>query len=60
MDHYRYGIQLLTKEVNIGSLIVSILESNDCAHIYDSIVNESSDIESMILKEQDVTQRVKR
>ena len=47
-------------EFNIGSLNMSILESNDCAHIYDTIVKESSDIESMVLKEQDITQRIKQ
>ena len=35
------------KEVNIDSLIVLIWELNGCAHIYDKIVNESFDIESM-------------
>ena len=60
MNHYVYKIQLLKYEINIGSLNVSILEPNDYAHIYDTIVNESSDIDTMVLKEQDMTQRINR
>ena len=34
---HRHGIQLpIITGVNIGSLKVSFLELNDCAHIYDS------------------------
>ena len=59
MDHHRNRIQLLKNKTNISSLNVSILESNNCAHIYNKIVNESSDIESMIVKEQNMIQKVK-
>ena len=59
MHYHKYEIQFLKYRVNVSSLNVSILESNSCAHIYDKIINELSDIESMVLKKQDMTQKVK-
>ena len=55
MNHYRFGIQLLKNGVNTDYLNVSILKYNDSAHIYDSNKNESSNIESNVFKEQDMT-----
>ena len=46
-----HGIQLsIITGVNIGSLKVSFLELNDCAHIYDHIVNESSLVKRQYLR----------
>ena len=52
-----HGIQLpIITGVNIGSLKVSFLELNDCAHIYDSKWIVTS--EMMVLKKQETTQGV--
>ena len=54
---HRHGIQLpIITGVNIGSLKVSFLELNDCAHIYNSKWIVTS--ETMVLKEQETTQGV--